>query len=184
MKKILLTLISIGVTFSITSCNNGTNSDSSATPASNNISSIVVEVANQKIIKVTLLTESGNNQNKPLSVQYPHGRNYYLGVDQTVNTVTKYTFPSLAAYRQAKAQLDFSYSVAVNQKNKQKTSNSAALAYENGSDIGVIPSTSTNILGSVDLDANGNPVCYNYTAQIQGSGDSAFSSVTNSQYTN
>ena len=176
------------VSLFLTSCN-GSGSIPASSAHVSGIGSVNVEATKDRIIMVTLQAESGHNHNMPVSIGYPHGKFYYLNVKQSRVKTQNYTFATLGEYQAAKARLDSTYASrpanlsSVLGKVTKPGTKATSLSLEYGYDIGVIPSTSANINGSGGIDINGNPNCYNYTAQVQGSGSGAFSSEVNSQYT-
>ena len=167
----------------LSSCNGGSNSTPPSNKA-NNIGAVEIDVSGGRIIQATFLPNPGQNQSKPLVVQYPHGKFYYLNVIQAAKPVEKHSFPTLAAYLAARSQYDKAYAAVVTTKNKANKQANAGLNFEYGYDIGVIPSTSANVIGSGGQQADGTSTCYNYTAQITGGGDGAFYALTTSQFIN
>ena len=167
-------------------CSNGSSSSTPATKSSN-IASVEINVSSGGIIKVVMYPNSGQNQDRPLVIQYPHGKFYYLSTLQAKKPIAKHYFPTLAAYLAARSKYDKAYvgtNVVRNSgKLNQHRSNTTGLSFANGYDIGVIPSTSYNIIGSGSLDNSGNPLCYNYTAQVVGGGSGAFTELAQAEYT-
>lgn len=165
----------------LAACNNGdSTSSSSSPPLSGNY--VQVTTLNDKIMTVSKFLA---NSKAPTLVIYPHGINYARSNYKAKN-ITNHYYSTMDEYEEDKVNIDSSYQriKALKSSNSaiQNTSSLPTSAY--GIEIGYVPSSTQTVSGSGDIynpeksnipdipasqltAFSGQPVCYNFTGQVQ-----------------